>query len=248
MRIGGAGYSLFNSEEIFHIEFNDPNTGKYISRVTGFRNGNTVFLNELRYSCDSYLYSNIDVVNACKQVAQQLIERTKDSSYPIENVVIHRDYAMNETKDDRVQLNIEDNKEGLSKFYSDVGSYVQVLATTSETGFKPVILGNKDVPDYKPVREKIRSGADKTILEQINRIYTIKLGLQGKNYYVNPIASEIVYGFVGEDWYVFINEQNEIVADMIDRDDRALYEFEYAKEEIKKYMQDTKLEEVKYAI
>ena len=248
MRIGGAGYSLFDSDEIFHIEFNEPATGKYISRVTGFRNGNTVFLNELRFSCDTNLYSNLEVVEACKIVAQELIDRSKDSTCPIENVVIHRDYAMNETKDNRVQLNISNNKKGLKPFYSDVGNLVQVLATTAEEGFVPVDLDNSKVPSYLPSREKIRSGSSSTIVEQINRLYTISLGLKGQYYYVNPIATDIVYGYVGEDWYVFINEQNEIICDRIDRDERSIIEYEFAINEIKKHLNTISEKENGYAI
>ena len=248
MRIGGAGYTLFNSDDIFHIEFNEPNTGKYISRVTGFRNGNTVFLNELRFSCDKELYSNKEVVEACKIVAQELLDRSKDSEFPIENVVIHRDYAMNSTEDNRVVLNISDNKKGLKHFYSDVGNYVQVLATNAEEGFVPVDLDNSKVPNYLPSREKIRSGSSQAIVEQINRLYTISLGLKGKPYYVNPIATDIVYGYVGEDWYVFINEQNEIICDRIDRDERSIIEYEFAKEEIKKQLNTMSKEENGYAI
>ena len=247
MRIGGVGYSLFDSDEIFHIEFDEPSTGEYISRVTGFRNGNTVFLNELRCSCNSKKYSDLDVVNACRQVANQLIELSRDSLYPIENVVVHRDYAMLATEDDRVELNIINNKIGLKHFYSDVGSYVQVLASTTKGGFTPVKLDNSNVPSYQPVREKIRRGNGKSIVEQINRIYTINLALQGNDYYVEPIASDIIYGIVGEDWYVFIDMENKIISDRMNRDDRSKAEFEYALEEIKNYFGSSLVEEETYA-
>ena len=245
MRIGGVGFSLFDSEDIFHIEFNEPKTGKYISRVTGFRNGNTVFLNELRCSCDKGLYNDLEIVNACKQVADKMIELSKNSTCPIENVVVHRDYAMLAVDDDRVKLNISDNKKGINQFYSDVTTYVHVLSTTAQYGFTPVNLDNSNVPKYKPAREKIKGGNDKKIIGQINRIYTINKGLQGQDFYVNPLLTKIIYGFVGEDWYVCIDENNEIISERIDRDDRSIKEFEYAKEEIMKYVQK---EEVQYAI
>ena len=54
MRIGGIGEGLFlfalMNNNWFHIRFEDPITHEYISRVTGFRNGNTLFLNQLRDS------------------------------------------------------------------------------------------------------------------------------------------------------------------------------------------------------
>ena len=192
-------------------------------------------------------YSDLDVVNACRQVANQLIELSRDSLYPIENVVVHRDYAMLATEDDRVELNIINNKIGLKHFYSDVGSYVQVLASTTKGGFTPVKLDNSNVPSYQPVREKIRRGNGKSIVEQINRIYTINLALQGNDYYVEPIASDIIYGIVGEDWYVFIDMENKIISDRMNRDDRSKAEFEYALEEIKNYFGSSLVEEETYA-
>ena len=51
MRIGGAGSSLFDfcleNENGFHVRLTNPITGNFISRVSGFRNGNTVVLNQL---------------------------------------------------------------------------------------------------------------------------------------------------------------------------------------------------------
>ena len=91
MRIGGAGKSLFDfcleDDNGFHIRFVNPKTGKFVSRVSGFRNGNTVFLNELRFSEDSE-YTNKDVVEACKLIARELIEVSKESELPIDNVVV----------------------------------------------------------------------------------------------------------------------------------------------------------------
>ena len=63
MRSFGKGDNLFRFCNLdprgFHITFTDEE-GNYLSRVSGFRNGNTVFLNELRYSVDGR-YSNEDV-------------------------------------------------------------------------------------------------------------------------------------------------------------------------------------------
>ena len=54
MRSGGIGDDLYNfclkDNNGFHIIFNDSETGEFISRASGFRNGNTVFLNQLRES------------------------------------------------------------------------------------------------------------------------------------------------------------------------------------------------------
>ena len=80
-------------ENGFHVQFTDPDTGEFVSRVSGFRNGNSVFLNQLRFS-KSAKYSNANVVEACKLIATDIISSTKDSSTPVENVFISGDYSM----------------------------------------------------------------------------------------------------------------------------------------------------------
>ena len=96
-RIGGAGSSLFNycllNENGFNIMFNNPKNGKFVSRVSGFRNGNTVFLNQLRFSVDP-TYSSDDLVNSIKQFAKDLIAESKNSNLPIDNVFVTDGYVM----------------------------------------------------------------------------------------------------------------------------------------------------------
>ena len=90
MRIGSNADSLYHfcleDENGFHITFKDPKTGKYISRVSGFRNGNTVFLNELRCSLKPNKYSDADLEAFCQKTAEMLITKSKESGYPIDNV------------------------------------------------------------------------------------------------------------------------------------------------------------------
>jgi hypothetical protein len=100
MRIGGIAKTLFNycinNENGFHIRFSDPDTGAFISRVSCFRYGNTVFLNQL---CSSTVnnYSDKDIIIACKQVAQEIIADSNDSEYPIDNVVVGKQGAMKDS-------------------------------------------------------------------------------------------------------------------------------------------------------
>ena len=49
------------NENGFHMSFNDPLTGDLVSRVSCFRNGNTLFLNQLRYSL-SIKYDEKDLI------------------------------------------------------------------------------------------------------------------------------------------------------------------------------------------
>lgn len=238
MRIGGVGESLFyfclKNQNGFHIRFEDPKTGKYISRVSGFRNGNTVFLNELRYSCDQELYSNADVVAACRKAAELLIEQSKHSSTPIDNVVIHRAYATSNIPDKDVVLDKTNIKEGIPHFYSDVDNNVIVLATNAkDKDFVPLNFDKSKIPSYLPARNQpLISNDIQAVTSQIIRVDTIKRILNGENYeYISPLEFKngLTYAIVNDDWYIYIDEEGIIHSDVIDRDPRA-------KEELAEYL------------
>ena len=123
MRIGGAGELLYdfciNNKKGFHIRFEDPKTHEYVSRVSGFRNGNTVYLNQLRNSL-SKDYSDNDLIEATKIISKSLIEKTNNTSSPIENVFVSDGYATDNDEDlIRTRLNKYDVTKGLGKIYTD---------------------------------------------------------------------------------------------------------------------------------
>ena len=160
MRIGGAGYSLFNfclkNDNGFHVKFMDPENDKLVSRVSGFRNGNTVFLNQLRYSL-SEKYTNENIVEACRLFAQKLIEDSKESRYPIENVVISPAYAMEKHSNEVRDLGKIEIQKGFDKFYTDVSSNAIVLATSNpDNSLVPVKTGPNEVEKYKGLRREIK--------------------------------------------------------------------------------------------
>ncbi len=236
MRIGGVGETLFNfvinNENGFHIRFENPETGKYVSRVTGFRNGNTVFLNELRNSCDT-TYNDKDVVDACTKVAEALIELSKNSTCPIENVVVHRAYATSYMEKPNTLLDVKNIKEGLPYFYSDVNNNAIVLATTAtDKQFTKVNFNKSNVPRYQPAREIPVVSKDLQIMSKIIRVDTIKRMLAGENYeYISPLTfpDGLIYAIVSNDWYIYIDRNGEIHKDVMDIDPRA-------KEELAEYL------------
>ena len=243
MRIGGAGESLFNfcilDPNGFHIRFEDPETHKYISRVSGFRNGNTVFLNELRNSCIEDKYTDFDVVQICKIVAQQLIEKSKKSACPIENVVISDEYAMEDFKDDVIPFNITSNKVGLPEFYSDIKTSGIVLATTAQdTPLVPINFDKSKVPVYRPVRSKKREmEKGNKLISAINRVASVISIIEGNDYEdldaLVTSESDIIYGVVNDDWYIYVDSNNNIYGDYIEIDPRCKQEFEQELEAVK---------------
>lgn len=221
--MGGSGECLFdfavNDKNGFHIRFEDSETGEYISRVTGFGNGNTVFLNELRNSCNAEKYSNLDVVNACRKASSKLIEMSEKSASRIDNVV-HNAYAMTESKDSFISLGVSNIKEGLSNFYSDVSSVVKVLATTAtDSDFVPVNFDKSKVPSYMLAREIPRVFDGVKALGMISRIYSVKRLLAGDSLEdIELISPDIKYAVVSEDWYVHVDNDGVIHKDLSDID------------------------------
>lgn len=215
MRIGGHADSLFNfclkDENGFHIRFSNPEDNKFASRVSGFRNGNTVFLNELRFSVDAS-YTNSDVKEACTLAAQELIRQSKDSNSPIENVVIAPEYVMSDSK--TVDLKVDDIKKGLGNFYSDIASSnATILATTNPDNLcAPVKLGNNGVTKYSTQRGKIQMYIGEQSYDKLSRIEMLDQILSGAKIEDTTITpkEDVAVAYCGDDWYVTVNSQGVI--------------------------------------
>ena len=248
MRIGGAGESLYDfcldSDNGFHIRFVNPVTGSFVSRVSGFRNGNTVFLNQLRYSVDSR-YTNNDVMEACRLVAQEIIELSKSSKSPIDNVVISSGYVMSGQK---VQsFGVRDIKKGLTTkdVYSDVGEAGVVLATSNpDNSLVPIKLGNNGVKKYLVQRDKVRIYYEKNCLDTIRHIETMDQVLGGASLDNVSLSDEVDYlvCYTGEDWYVSLDKTGKIrqyIMNNSNNKEKALEEVQQALETIKMHLEET---------
>lgn len=244
MRIRGEGETFYSfcqtNQNSFHIRFTNPQTKNFISRVSGFRNGNSVFLNELRYSVDSN-YTDNDLIEAIRQVSNILIEKSKDSSLPIDNVFITKQYVMeNNTQDKIIQIK-EDIFQNMNYFYFDLHHEGIVLATTSkETDYVPITTNIDSLPLYKTLRDNIELSVEPSvILERLNKIYILKEILTTNNperYQEIDLISEnqansIIYLLTGEDWIAYLTKDLEIYSDYIDRNDnRTILELNHALE------------------
>lgn len=237
MRIGGAGKSLFDfclkDENGFHIRFSNPDTGDFVSRVSGFRNGNTIFLNQLRYSED-LSYTNKDVVEACKLIADELIKLSKNSSHPIKNVVITSDYSMRESNMQEKNLGIPDPQLGMKKFYTDVSSTAIILSTSNQNNelVEPK-LGVKGIPKYPVQRDKQKILYNRECQEYVAHLKSLDQILSGC--YVDDVNIEIdqnlVVCFAGEDWCVTIDKNgnlNEYIMSNTNNKQQAIDEMKYA--------------------
>lgn len=216
MRIASVGDDLYhfclNNDNAFHIVLTDPETGKFISRASGFRNGNTIFLNQLRESVSSE-YDSEDLVATIKNVASKFIEMTKDSEHPIENVFISPDLAMEKYKHKTKKIGISNIFKDMSEkieFYNLRPSMTVLLASSNGESYAPIKLGNQNV-DYYPVqRDKVRL-ADNPI-EAVNHIEAINQLLCGKRIEdIKLLEDEFEVCYYGEDWYVAIGKDGNIL-------------------------------------
>lgn len=223
MRIGGHADSLLRfcieNENGFHIMITNPETGELVSRVSGFRNGNTIILNQLRHSLDSR-YSDLELVDLMKKVSKIIIDRTKDSEYPIDNVFINSEYAMKVSGENCSQISeVEDFQEGYSDFYMDtkINNAILLASSNADNSLVDLKLGPSNVEKYPILRQKIRCITDKKeIVRNIKKINAIdKLLIDDDNWmqicFEEIDVDNISKLFVGEDWYIALDEKDNII-------------------------------------
>lgn len=246
LRIGGAFNNLFNfciqDKNGFHVRFTDPNTGEFISRVSGIRNGNTIFFNELRDSVNSN-YSNEEIIEVLKDLSNKLIENTKEEQCPIDNIVITYDYAMRDYKDKAVPTELSDYPDafyGLPFNISHQGDFVIIKTTNKEGKLVPYKFGRDLAQIYKTQRDKISTLTGEEAFNKITQLQLIDQVLKGKTVeeLTIPEKTEIVSAIAGEDWCVYIDQEGKIkeyIVEMSNHKTRALKEIKIALDKIKEY-------------
>ena len=97
-------YTMFNKNGLV-VKFTDDE-GKFLGRMSGFRNGNTVYFNQLRtiYDQSGFPTKNTaqrvkGLCDAAKAYAEDLISQTKDSEDPIKHVLITQSYGLADNTD-----------------------------------------------------------------------------------------------------------------------------------------------------
>ena len=213
MRIGGAYYDFYKEclegQVGFHIVLTDPNTNKFISRVSGIRNGNTVFLNELRNSeCDDY--TNEDCVSGIREVSKMLIEASKSSEYPIDNVVITADYAMEEHKGELINLHLADRKEailGLNHNLDVNGNAILLESSRSDGKLVDINLGRDKISYYRPQRDKVREYVGEDAIKRVVQLEMINDLLNGVPFedIDFDLNIDVVMCISGSNWYISVD-------------------------------------------
>jgi len=254
LRMFGAFDDTFDfcisDENGFHIRFVNPNTGKFVSRVSGIRNGNTIFLNELRESVDN-TYDNEELHIALKEVADELIKESKKSNFPIDNVIITSDYALKEHESEEQPLNLNNDNSALYNlsFNIKVGSDKGIILTTSRDDGKlvPYVFDKDNTPNYECLRDEIKTFYGKHANDRIIQLHIINALLEEQNLEDIVIDDSVNYDFCisGEDFYIAITNDNKIIKYIMPNSknrDKALEELNTCFEQIQKYVENRELE------
>ena len=223
MRIGGVADSLFDfamtNDSGFHIRFEDPSTGEFVSRITCFRNGNTLFFNQLRKST-SPDYDDNDLCEICNKVANELVERTSNSLYPINNVIISSGIAMGKYVTKLQGVNFDNILEGYSTFYNDLTGTKYVLATSAkDKPYEEFVPGPDNAEKYPVLRSKVKSYEDaKNAVTRINQLKAINQLMVDKSLgEVEPLKNdEVVFAITGEDWYLYVDNKGNVQRKILD--------------------------------
>ena len=254
LRIGGAFNNLFefciHDKNGFHVRFTDPDTGKFVTRVSGLRNGNTIFFNELRDS-ENENFTNDEIIEVLNILSSELIEMTKDEECPIDNVVITYDYAMRDYEQSAIPTELNNYP---NAFYGNRfniafdGKFVLLKSTSSDGTLVPYEFGADIARIYETQRDKIVSYTDSVMAQdKMIQLHLIDGVLKGYEIEELTVASleNIERCIAGEDWYVAVDKDGNIhqfIVEMTKHKARALAEIKDALEKIQQ-LQDEVVQE-----
>lgn len=248
LRIGGAFNNLFefciHDKNGFHVRFTDPETGEFISRVSGIRNGNTIFFNELRDS-ENPNYNNEQIIEVLNQLSNELIEMTKDEDCPIDNVVITYDYAMRDYEQSAVPTGLKDYPNAFygKRFNIPFDGKFVLLKSTSPIGeLVPYEFGADLARTYETQRDKVVTLTSPELayekVVQLQLIDSVLKGYEIDELTIN-VPNNIDMCIAGEDWCIYKDNEGNIhqfVVEMSKHKNRALEEMKVALEQMKTMM------------
>ena len=244
----------------------------FVGKASGFRNGNCVFINQLR-TINDYLTSSYtnkldgkDIINTFQEACIDMLNTSlnnKEENIKIEHIFATKSFSLGDCTtvvsdevteyigDEPMNINSEDWLEFVnltgeslgtftndsSGFITDYGSYPLVLIASlknyNEITKDDIKLG--DVPTlYKNNSTELLINGEYSTesIEKINRIKAINSYLRNEEYNQNQISNNY-FIYMGNNWYVIINEDEVIDSDYIVLDEIAKKEYEVALHEIK---------------
>lgn len=254
LRIGGAFNNLFefciHDKNGFHVRFTDPLTGMFISRVSGIRNGNTIFFNELRDS-ENPDYSNEDLIEVLNALSTELIEKTKDEECPIDNVVITYDYAMRNYEQKSVSTQLEKYPNAFYGLRFNIpfdGKFVLLKTTSSNGDLVPYEFGSELAHTYETQRDRVVVYENLEVAQsrivQINLIDALLKGMDIEDL-TYELPSDVLVCITGEDWYVYADNAGNVYQFLVENSkhkERALIEMKESLEKLKEFVNERQQE------
>lgn len=240
MRIGGAFYDFYKEclggTVGFHIVFSEPETNKFISRVSGIRNGNTVFFNELRFS-EHEGYNDKDLQDLIYKVSGMLISASKSSEYPIDNVVITADNVMKEYEDKLIDLHLKDRNEalyGLNHNLDASGKAILLASSRNDGKLVDIVLGEDKIGFYRPQRDNIEYYEGEEASKRVAQLEMINYLLNGVSLEdIDIDLNKDIKGCIsGGDWYISLDRERNLKGFILDN----CKDKDRAKEEMDSYM------------
>lgn len=246
----------------FVIKITDLNDN-FLAKASGFRNGNTVFINQLRtiYDVSGYGY-NSEYEAEKEEIIETFImacdDIVKKSVYPekINYVIATKSYSLSELKsnvDNAVTKKIGyypmDNKsDDWYKFLKNT-KYLKEAEIdnyfTTDYGYYPLICISHDIPlnaknmnfydakdIYKRRRNPVLFGKIKDLEKEIKRITAIRRQIENQN--IELIIPENSYVFKGDNWYIIIDYEKNIIDYYCSNNDEDMKEFEFILNDIEK--------------
>ena len=214
-RFGGANDALFRfcttDSHGFQVLIYDPEDGAFVSRISCYRNGNTVYMNQLRFSL-SPKYSSKDLMELTKIIAKQMVEQTKNDEVPIDNVLVGDGYVFYESDEKRTEFDKTLMYKGLKINYADIEDGAILLASSNEDGSLVPINPDMPTPEYKPQRGKVKTCTGKAALEQVQHFQMLELVTQRKPIDSGELINDkaITTCIFGDDWYISIDTNGKI--------------------------------------
>lgn len=168
---------ILTNKNGFNIIFKTPND-KFISRVSGIRNGNTIFENELRNSVLKE-YTDDDLIEANQIVTKLIEDYTKMGNYPIENIIITSDNAMEKEKEKKSQIttNRKEAMFGLNFNYDKNDTFSGIILSNNGI-LKEIKLGKNDVDIYS-VNKNTKTYYKTDAIEKIKQLKALNQLLNG---------------------------------------------------------------------
>lgn len=244
----------------FVIKLTDTE-GNFIGRASGFRNGNGVYINQLRTIYDkkssAYGSEREAIIKTFEQACNDIVETSQNNpkeEHKIDFVVVTRSYTLDETKSNVDGLTssvigrnpmdtdsddwkrFKENTKNLRErdgFTTDYGNYSLICMKSAVGDLKPDKIKKGDVPAlYMRARKQISVEKPNESIEiSVNRIRALYSHQTGKKFEYIKIPQNCKI-VNGDNWYAILGNQGIIDSCYLPNDEFAQQEFNTIMEQL----------------